>query len=122
MTAAENLDLLARQDWESQMKDVLKEAAPQFKVLKKSILTITRQSRKRRRWLSKAKKAAAAAERAARAHGRVRGNRGGRRGRGRGRGRGARGRDTAVGDHGASAGNSIRLGSSGTSAVIRKQL
>ena len=28
MTAAEHLDLLARQDWESGMKDVLKEAAP----------------------------------------------------------------------------------------------
>jgi len=38
MTATENLDFLARQDWESLMKDVFKEAAPRFRVLKKSIL------------------------------------------------------------------------------------
>jgi hypothetical protein len=38
MIAAENLDLLAQQDWESGMKDVFKEAAPRFKVLKKTIL------------------------------------------------------------------------------------
>ena len=38
MTAAKNLDLLAQQDWESQIKDVFKEVAPQFKVLKKGIL------------------------------------------------------------------------------------
>ena len=37
MTASENLDLLARQDWEGWMKDVFKEAAQRFKVLKKSI-------------------------------------------------------------------------------------
>lgn len=40
MTAAESLDLLARQDWERWMKDVFKEAAPRFKVLKKISLTI----------------------------------------------------------------------------------
>jgi hypothetical protein len=38
MTATKNLDCLAQQDWERGMKDVFKEAGPQFKVLKKSIL------------------------------------------------------------------------------------
>ena len=38
MTAAENLDLLVQQDWESGMKAVLKEAAPQFRVLKKNVV------------------------------------------------------------------------------------
>ena len=33
MTAAKTLDLLARQDWESNMKDVFREAAPRFRVL-----------------------------------------------------------------------------------------
>ena len=37
MTATEMLDFLARQDWEGQMKNVFKEVAPQFKVLKKNI-------------------------------------------------------------------------------------
>jgi hypothetical protein len=99
MTAAENLDLLARQDWESRMKDVFKEAAPQFKVLKKSILDYHKQIEKAKQVAERtakkaereAKKVAAAAEKAARARGRVRGNRGG----GRGRGRSARGRGGA---------------------------
>ena len=102
MTAAENLDLLARQDWESRMKDVFKEAAPQFRVLKKSILDYHKQIEKAKQVAGReakkaereAKKAAAVAEKAARARGRVRGNRGGGRGRGRGRGRGTKGRDT----------------------------
>lgn len=38
MTADKNLDLLAQQDWESEIKDVFKEAVPQFRVLKKRIL------------------------------------------------------------------------------------
>jgi uncharacterized protein YukE len=37
MTATEMLDFLARQDWEGQMKNVFKEVASQFKVLKKNI-------------------------------------------------------------------------------------
>ena len=37
MMASKNQDLLAQQDWEGQMKDVFKEAAQRFKVLKKSI-------------------------------------------------------------------------------------
>ncbi|KAF8327657.1 hypothetical protein F5887DRAFT_1083703 [Amanita rubescens] len=100
MTAAENLDLLARQDWESRMKDVFKEAAPRFKVLKKSILDYHKQIEKAKQVAERAskkaereaKKAAVAAEKAARARGRVRGNRGGGRGGGRGRGRSTRGR------------------------------
>jgi hypothetical protein len=90
MTAAENLDFLAHQDWESRMKEVFKEVAPWFKILKKNILDYQKA-------LEKAKKAAErdarkAATAAARAHGRARGTRAGRRG-----GRtGVRGRGTAV--------------------------
>ena len=51
MMAAKNLDLLARQDWESDMKDVFKEAAPRFRVLKKCILEYQKE-------VEKAKKAA----------------------------------------------------------------
>jgi hypothetical protein len=91
MTAAENLDLLARQDWESGMKDVFKEAAPQFRVLKKNILDYQKEIEKAKKVAEQeARKAATAA---AWARGRGTGNRGGRRGRGvtpaRGRGRGA---------------------------------
>jgi hypothetical protein len=68
-------------------------SALQFKVLKKNILDYQKEIEKARKVAEcEAKKAAAAATRAARAHGRVTGNRGGRRGRGRGvrgRGRGA---------------------------------
>ena len=121
MTAAENLDLLARQDWESQMKDVFKEAAPRFKVLKKGIVdyykeiekakkVAEREAKKAERETKKAeheaKKVATAAEWAERARGRARGNRGVARrprARARARGRGARGRDTDIGG-GASAG------------------
>jgi hypothetical protein len=106
MTAAENLDLLAQQDWESRMKDVFKEAAPRFKVLKKSILDYYKEIEKAKKVAEReakkaereAKKVAAAAERAAR--GRTRGNRGGggarARARARGTRRGARGRDTGT--------------------------
>jgi hypothetical protein len=90
MTATENLDLLAQQDWESGMKDVFKEAAPQFRVLKKNILDYQKE-------VEKVKKAAEcearnAAKVAAWARGRGMGNRGdtrsrGMRGRGRRRGR-----------------------------------
>jgi hypothetical protein len=127
MTAAENLDLLARQDWESRMKDVFKEAAPRFKILKKNILDYYKDIEKAKKVADReakkaereAKKVAAAAEKAARARGRARGNRGGARVRARARGRGARGRDTdtlAVGG-GANAGmdvSDLGLESSGT--------
>ena len=89
MTAAENLDLLARQDWESRMKDVLKEAAPRFRVLKKDIVDYHKVLEKARKVAEQEARWAAAA--AARARGCGTGNRGGRRGRGRGtraRGRG----------------------------------
>ena len=91
MTAEENINLLARQDWESRMKDILKEAAPRFKVLKKNILDYHKEIEKARKVAEReAKKAAAAAIRAERARGRGRGTRGGRRGVRRGaRGRGA---------------------------------
>ena len=91
MTAAETLDFLARQDWESGMKDVFKEAAPRFKVLKKAILDYHKAIEKVKKVAEReAKKAAATVARAARAHSRVRGTRGARRGGGRGsRGRGA---------------------------------
>jgi len=85
MTAAEHLELLARQDWESSMKDVFKEAARQFKVLKKNILDYQKEIKNAKKVAERdVKKAAAAAARAARAHGHITGNRGGRRGRGRG--------------------------------------
>ena len=95
MTAAENLDFLARQDWESRMKDVFKEVAPRFRILKKNILDYQREIEKAKKVAEReARKAATAAARAAwgrgrgRSHGRITGNRGGARGRG-GRGRGA---------------------------------
>jgi hypothetical protein len=97
MTANENLDLLARQDWESRMRDVFKEAAPRFKALKKNIVDYHKTTEKARKVAEReARKAAAAVARAARARGRgrARGTRGGRRGgtRGvRGRGGAARG-------------------------------
>ena len=91
MTAAESLDLLARQDWERWMNDVFKEAAPRFKVLKKNIIDHLKAIEKARKAAEQtAKKAATAAARAERARGR--GTRGGR----RGGGRGARGRGAAV--------------------------
>ena len=92
MTAAENLDLLARQDWERGIKDVFKEAAPRFRILKKNILDYQKEVEKAKKVAEReARKAATAA---ARARGRGTGNRGGTRGRGaRGRGRG-RGRGT----------------------------
>jgi hypothetical protein len=90
MTATENLDLLAQQDWESGMKDVFKEAAPRFRVLKKNILDYQKE-------VEKVKKVAEcearnAAKVAAWARGRGIGNGGdtrsrGMRGRGRRRGR-----------------------------------
>lgn len=95
MTAAENLDFLAGQDWESRMKDVFKEVAPRFRILKKNILDYQREIEKAKKVAEReARKAATAAARAAqgrglgRSHGRITGNRGGARGRG-GRGRGA---------------------------------
>jgi hypothetical protein len=101
MTAAENLDLLAHQDWESRMKEVLKEAAPRFKILKKNILDYHKALEKTKKTAERdARKAAAAA---ARSHGRARGTRAGR----RGGGRGGRGRGTAaVGGAGAVADDS----------------
>jgi hypothetical protein len=95
MTAAEHLDFLARLDWERVMKEVFKEAAPQFKILKKNITDHEKAIEKAKKVAEReAKKAAIAAERAAK---RGRAGRGGRRGRGRGaRGRGAAA--AAVGD------------------------
>jgi hypothetical protein len=52
MTVAENLDFLACQDWESKMKDVFKEVASRFRILKKNILITRKRSRRQRRWLS----------------------------------------------------------------------
>jgi hypothetical protein len=89
MTAAENLDLLARQDWESRMKDVFKEAAPRFRVLKKDIVNYHKALEKARKVAERQARQATAA--AAWGHGHGTGNRGGRRGQGRGtraRGRG----------------------------------
>ena len=89
MTAAEHLDLLAQQDWESHMKAVFKEAAPQFKVLKKNIANHQKAIENAKKIAEReAKKAAAKAASARR--GRATGKRGGR------RGRGARGRGAAV--------------------------
>jgi hypothetical protein len=84
----------------------LKEAAPQFKVLKKNILDYYKKINKAKKVIEheakkakhEAKKAAVAAKRAVRAHGCTRGTRA----RARARGRGARGRDMGVED-GASA-------------------
>jgi hypothetical protein len=79
MTAAENLDWLARHDWESLMKDLFKEAAPQFKVLKKNIADYQKALKKEKKTAEREAKAAAAAEvRAARARSRGRATRGGR--------------------------------------------
>lgn len=96
MTAAENLDLLARKDWESGMKDVFKEAAPRFRVLKKNILDYQKEVEKAKKVAEReARKAATAAARA-----RGRGTRGrGARGRGRARAR-ARVRGTREADTG----------------------
>ena len=89
MTAAEHLDLLAQQDWESHMKAVFKEAAPRFKVLKKNIADHQKAIENAKKIAEReAKKAAAKAASARR--GRATGKRGGR------RGRGARGRGVAV--------------------------
>lgn len=101
MTAAENLDFLARQDWESRMKDVFKELALQFRILKKNILDYQREIEKAKKAAEQeARRAATAAARATRSHGRGRsritGNRGGMRGRG-GRGTGAAVGGTGVG-------------------------
>ena len=64
----ENLDLLAQQDWKGRMKDILKEAAPQFKALKKNIINYYKAIEKARKVADHdAKKAAASATRAARA-------------------------------------------------------
>jgi hypothetical protein len=85
MIAAENLDLLTRQDWEGWMKEVFKEAALQFKSLKKNILDYHKEIEKARKAAEhEVKKAVTAAERAVRARGHVRGNRGGGGGRGQG--------------------------------------
>lgn len=37
MTAEENLDMLAHEDWEKLIKDIFKELAPRLKVQKKTI-------------------------------------------------------------------------------------
>jgi hypothetical protein len=90
MTAAENLDSLAQQDWESMMKDVFKEAGPRFKILKKNIVDYHKEIEKAKKVAEREVKKAATA--AAQARGRGRGTRAGRRGGGRGtrgRGRGA---------------------------------
>ena len=72
MTAAKNLDLLAQQDWESKIKNVFKEAAPWFKVLKKNILNFHKEIERAKKVVEhEAKKATAAAERATRSCGRV---------------------------------------------------
>lgn len=99
MTVSENLDLLAQQDWEGQMKDVFKEAEQRFKVLKKSISDHDKVVEKARKVAAQAakkaehekKKVATMADVAARACGCIRGKIGG----GRGRGRGERGRGAA---------------------------
>ena len=110
MTAAENLDFLARQDWESRMKDVFKEVAPRFRILKKNILDYQREIEKAKKAAEReARRAATVAARAARGRGRGRGritgNRGGTRGRG-GRGRGGRGTGAAAGGTGTDADDS----------------
>lgn len=93
MTAIEMLDFLARQDWESRMKDVFKELAPQFKILKKNITDYQKAIEKAKKIEEHNKKKAAAANaRAERARSRGRGTRGRR---GRGGGQGARGRGAA---------------------------
>lgn len=102
MTAPEMMDLLARQTWESTMKDLFKEASEKFKVQRKVIddyhkgLAAEKKAkekaqkaaeRRAKKVEEEAEKARAQAERVAtRNRGRGRG-RGGR-GRGRGRGRG----------------------------------
>ena len=85
MTAEENLELLAREEWERKMKVVYKQLSPRFKRIKKDLATIERNKEKVRK----------AAQGAPRGHGRGRGSRagaaaavgGGRGGGGRGRGR-----------------------------------
>ena len=92
MTAAEHLDLMARQDWESGMKDVFKEVAPKFRILKKRILEYQKAIVKAKKAAEREARKAATAAAQARGRGRGTGSRGGRRGRGtrgRGTGRGA---------------------------------
>ena len=75
------------------MKDIFKEAAPQFEILKKNILDHQRAIKKTRKVDEQdAKKASTAAARAEMARGRSRGTRGS----GRGGGRGARGRGAST--------------------------
>ena len=77
------------------MKDVFKEAAPQFEILKKNILDHQRVIEKTRKVDEQdAKKASIAAARAEMARGHSRGTRGS----GRGGGRGARGRGASTDD------------------------
>ena len=94
MMASENLDLLAQQDWEGQMNNVLEKAAQQFNVLKKSISDHEKAVEKAKKVECNTKKVecnvkkvecntkkvATVVERAARAHGHIQGNRGGERG------------------------------------------
>ena len=122
MTAAENLDLLAQQDWESGMKDAFKEAAPRFRALKKNILDYQKE-------VEKAKKAAEcearnAAKAAAWARGHGMGNRGGTRSRGtRGTGRGrGRGAPTAGGPSAGADDLDSDLGANQDDGVVREQL
>jgi hypothetical protein len=79
MTAEENLDMLAREDWEKLMKDIFKELAPRLKVQKKTITLFYQNLEKERKAAERAqkteerqtKKANADAEKAAkRGHGR----------------------------------------------------
>ena len=52
MTAVENLDLLAWQNWKGGMKDVLKEAAPDLGFWRRISSIIKRRLKRWRRWLS----------------------------------------------------------------------
>ena len=93
MTAAENLDWLARHDWECLMKDIFKEVAPQFKVLKNNITDYQKVLKKEKKATECEAKATASAEaRVLRAQGCGRGTRGG----GRRQGRAAQGQAAGV--------------------------
>ena len=85
MTADEILHVLAQNDWENAMKEVLKEAMLQFGVLKKNIADYQKEVKKMKKVAEcEAKKVATAEAQALRAHGRGRGSRRGGRARGRG--------------------------------------
>jgi hypothetical protein len=56
MTVEENLDMLAREDWEKSMKDIFKKLAPRLKVQKKTITLFYQNLKKERKAAEQAQK------------------------------------------------------------------